>query len=133
MTKFGVTAFSEALRQGGAARRHPRHRRRAGYVETELQGHNTNPVVLHTMEKMRPIVRAAAGRDIAAIVYALATRTSTSRGARRAAGRSTLVRTTGAKSCVAGCRAWSDGRLHDPLVRTHAPRVPRRQPRADGY
>lgn len=74
MTKFGVTAFSEALRQEAL---HANIRVTAiepGYVETELQGHNTNPVVVETMEKMRAqIGEPLQSEDIAhAIVYALA-------------------------------------------------------------
>jgi len=43
-----------------------------GFVETELQGHNTHPIVLDEIEKMRERVgKALEAADIAnAIVYA---------------------------------------------------------------
>jgi clavulanate-9-aldehyde reducatase len=73
LTKFGVGAFSEALRQevSGAGIRttviEP------GFVDTELQGHNENPAVREGIEKMResmPDVLQA--EDIAgAILYAV--------------------------------------------------------------
>jgi clavulanate-9-aldehyde reducatase len=53
MTKFGVHAFSEALRQEAL---HAGIRVTVvapGFVETELQGHNVNPVVLQTLERSR--------------------------------------------------------------------------------
>jgi NADP-dependent 3-hydroxy acid dehydrogenase YdfG len=53
MTKFGVHAFSEALRQEAL---HANIRVTVvapGFVETELQGHNTNPVVVQAMERSR--------------------------------------------------------------------------------
>src|SRR5215212_1229125 len=53
MTKFGVTAFSEALRQEAA---HVNVRVTCvepGFVETELIGHNTNPMVVDAADKMR--------------------------------------------------------------------------------
>ena len=51
MTKWGVTGFSEALRQEGV---HVNVRVTCvepGFVDTELQGHNTNPMVVKAMEK----------------------------------------------------------------------------------
>ena len=73
LTKFGVCAFSEALRQEAL-----RHDVRVtliepGYVDTELQGHNTNPLVVRAMESTRKqIGDILRSEDIAnAIVYAL--------------------------------------------------------------
>jgi clavulanate-9-aldehyde reducatase len=53
MTKFGVHAFSEALRQEAL---HVGVRVTVvapGFVETELQGHNRNPVVQQSMARSR--------------------------------------------------------------------------------
>jgi NADP-dependent 3-hydroxy acid dehydrogenase YdfG len=53
MTKFGVHAFSEALRQETL---HAGVRVTVvapGFVETELQGHNTDPLVLKAMARSR--------------------------------------------------------------------------------
>jgi len=53
MTKFGVHAFSEALRQEAL---HSKVRVTVvapGFVETELQGHNKNPLVQQGVTKMR--------------------------------------------------------------------------------
>jgi clavulanate-9-aldehyde reducatase len=73
MTKFGVGAFSEALRQeiSGAGIRttiiEP------GFVDTELQGHNENPAVREGIEKMRESMpEVLEAEDIAAgILYAV--------------------------------------------------------------
>ena len=72
LTKFGVTAFSEALRQEAL-----HHNIRVtcvepGFVETELQGHNAPPV-LQTIERLRErIPRVLASGDVAqAILFAL--------------------------------------------------------------
>ena len=51
MTKFGVHAFSEALRCEQAACGYPVTTVAPGFVETELQGHNTNPLVQQAMAK----------------------------------------------------------------------------------
>jgi len=72
-TKFGVTGFSEALRQEAM---HSNVRVicvEPGYVETELQGHNQNPVVQQGIEKMREkIGDVLHSEDIAgAILYAV--------------------------------------------------------------
>ena len=74
MTKFGVTGFSEALRQEALHAGVRVTVVEPGYVETELQGHNTNPVVVETMEKMREqIGQPLQADDIAqAIAYAIA-------------------------------------------------------------
>ena len=73
MTKFGVTAFSEAIRQEGA---HVNVRVTCvepGFVETELMDHNKNPMVLEAAEKMRDqIGKVLDSDDIAqAILYAV--------------------------------------------------------------
>jgi clavulanate-9-aldehyde reducatase len=53
MTKFGVHAFSEALRQEALHANVRVTTVAPGFVETELQGHNTNPLVRRTMERSR--------------------------------------------------------------------------------
>jgi NADP-dependent 3-hydroxy acid dehydrogenase YdfG len=73
MTKWGVTGFSEALRQEGL---HVNVRVTCiepGFVETELQGHNTNPMVVDATKKMREqIGKVLEARDIAeAVLYAV--------------------------------------------------------------
>ncbi len=74
LTKWGVTAFSEALRQEGAHIGVRVTCVEPGFVDTELQGHNKNPMVLEQIEKMREQTgKVLEGADIAnAIVYALA-------------------------------------------------------------
>ena len=72
MTKWGVVGYSESLRQEGAMIGVRVTLIEPGYVETELQGHNKNPIVIERMEKEREkmgeVLKAA---DIAnAIVYA---------------------------------------------------------------
>jgi len=73
MTKFGVTAFSEALRQEAA---HVNVRVTCvepGFVETELVSHNKNQMVVDAADKMRDeIGKVLESRDIAeAILYAV--------------------------------------------------------------
>jgi clavulanate-9-aldehyde reducatase len=73
MTKFGVHAFSEALRQEAL---HAGVRVTVvapGFVETELQGHNTDPVVVRAMSRSREqIGEVLKPEDIAeAIVHAV--------------------------------------------------------------
>jgi len=73
MTKWGVTGFSEALRQEGI---HVNVRVTCiepGFVETELQGHNTNPMVVDATRKMvEQIGKVLEAGDIAqAILYAV--------------------------------------------------------------
>jgi NADP-dependent 3-hydroxy acid dehydrogenase YdfG len=74
MTKFGVVAFSEGLRQEVLHANVRVTCVEPGYVETELQGHNEHPMVVEAIEKMKKdlgddVLKAA---DIAdAIVYAL--------------------------------------------------------------
>ncbi|HEU0024216.1 MAG TPA: SDR family NAD(P)-dependent oxidoreductase [Thermoleophilaceae bacterium] len=53
MTKFGVHAFSEALRQEALHSGVRVTIVAPGFVETELQGHNTNPLVQQGVERMR--------------------------------------------------------------------------------
>src|SRR5947199_3406395 len=73
LTKFGVGAFSEALRQevSGAGIRttviEP------GFVDTELQGHNEHPAVREGIEKMRESLPEVlqAGDIAAGILYAV--------------------------------------------------------------
>jgi NADP-dependent 3-hydroxy acid dehydrogenase YdfG len=74
MTKFGVTGFSEALRQEALHAGIRVTVIEPGFVETELQGHNTNPVVVQSIDKMQEqIGDLLQADDIAqAIVYALA-------------------------------------------------------------
>jgi NADP-dependent 3-hydroxy acid dehydrogenase YdfG len=72
MTKWGVTAFSEALRQEALHARIRVTCIEPGFVETELQGHN-DPAVRERIESMRErigeILRA---EDIAnVILYAV--------------------------------------------------------------
>jgi NADP-dependent 3-hydroxy acid dehydrogenase YdfG len=75
VTKWGVVAFSEALRQEAALSGSGVRVSciEPGFVETELQGHNTNPMVVEATEKMRDqIGKVLVSDDIArAIVYAV--------------------------------------------------------------
>jgi NADP-dependent 3-hydroxy acid dehydrogenase YdfG len=73
LTKFGVTAFSEALRQEVLYSNIRVTCVEPGFVETELQGQNKNPVVLQGVEKMREqIGQVLTADDIAdAILYAV--------------------------------------------------------------
>jgi NADP-dependent 3-hydroxy acid dehydrogenase YdfG len=74
MTKWGVVGYSESLRQEGAHIGVRVTCVEPGFVETELQGHNTNPMVLDQLEKMRESTgKALEAVDIAnAIVFAAA-------------------------------------------------------------
>jgi clavulanate-9-aldehyde reducatase len=75
MTKFGVAAFSEALRQEALHANVRVTCVEPGFVETELQGHNKSEVVQRGFEKMRDQVGeggALQAEDIAeAIVHAV--------------------------------------------------------------
>ncbi len=72
MTKWGVVGFSESLRQEGTHIGVRVTCIEPGFVETELQGHNTNPIVVEQIEKMRQSTEVLEARDIAnAVVYAL--------------------------------------------------------------
>jgi clavulanate-9-aldehyde reducatase len=73
MTKWGVVAFSEALRQEALHANVRVTCVEPGFVETELQGHNQNPVVVEQIEKMQErIGDLLQAEDIAdAIVHAV--------------------------------------------------------------
>ncbi len=73
MTKFGVHAFSEALRQEALHQGVRVTVVAPGMVDTELQGHNTDPLVQQAMAKSREqIGEALQPEDIAdAIVHAV--------------------------------------------------------------
>ena len=73
MTKFGVHAFSEALRQEALHSGIRVTTVAPGFVETELQGHNRNPVVQQALARSRErIGDVLAPGDIAeAIVHAV--------------------------------------------------------------
>ena len=74
MTKWGVVGFSEALRQEGTHIGVRVTCIEPGFVETELQGHNTNPMVVEATEKFRESIGTVLeASDIAeAILFALA-------------------------------------------------------------
>jgi NADP-dependent 3-hydroxy acid dehydrogenase YdfG len=71
MTKFGVVAFTEALRQEALHADIRVSVVEPGFVDTELQGHNTHPMVVEQTDKMREkIGKVLEPDDIArAIVY----------------------------------------------------------------
>jgi clavulanate-9-aldehyde reducatase len=73
MTKWGVVAFSEALRQEVLHANVRVTCVEPGFVETELQGHNQNPVVVEQIEKMQErIGDLLQAKDIAdAVLYAV--------------------------------------------------------------
>lgn len=73
MTKFGVHGFSEALRQEALHSGIRVTTVAPGFVETELQGHNRNPVVRQSMNKAREqIGEVLSAGDIAdAVLYAV--------------------------------------------------------------
>ncbi len=73
LTKWGVTGFSEALRQEALHSGVRVTCVEPGFVDTELQGHNENPVVKDAIEKMRErIGDLLAAEDVAdAIAYAV--------------------------------------------------------------
>jgi clavulanate-9-aldehyde reducatase len=74
MTKFGVVAFSEALRQEVLHANVRVTCVEPGFVDTELQGHNEHPLVVEAIEKMRKDLgdEVLAAADIGdAIVYAV--------------------------------------------------------------
>ena len=75
MTKWGVVGYSEALRQEALHIGVRVTLIEPGFVETELQSHNTNPIVVEQLDKMRDSLGddALKAEDIAnAIVYATA-------------------------------------------------------------
>lgn len=73
LTKWGVVAFSESLRQEGLHSNVRVSCVEPGFVDTELQGHNTNPMVVEATKQMRDqIGEVLEAEDIArAIVYAV--------------------------------------------------------------
>ena len=73
MTKFGVHAFSEALRQEALHAGIRVTTVAPGFVDTELQGHNTNPLVRRATERAREqIGEVLSAEDIAeAILHAV--------------------------------------------------------------
>jgi clavulanate-9-aldehyde reducatase len=73
MTKFGVHAFSEALRQEALHAAIRVTTVAPGFVDTELQGHNTNPLVRRATERAREqIGEVLKAEDIAdAILHAV--------------------------------------------------------------
>ena len=73
LTKFGVGAFSEALRQEMVSARVRVTLIEPGFVDTELQDHNELPVVREAIESMRAeIGDILSADDIAnAILYAV--------------------------------------------------------------
>ena len=72
LTKFGVVAFSEALRQECSHINVRVTCVEPGFVETELQGHNQNPMIVERIEKERQKLDPLQSEDIAnAIVYGL--------------------------------------------------------------
>ena len=73
MTKWGVTGFSEGLRQEALHAGVRVTCLEPGYVDTELQGHNDNPVVVDAMNKeMDKIGEVLSADDMAnAILFAL--------------------------------------------------------------
>jgi NADP-dependent 3-hydroxy acid dehydrogenase YdfG len=73
MTKWGVVAYSESLRQEGLHINVRVTCVEPGFVATELQGHNTNPMVVEQIEKMRDSMEQVLDADdiARAIVYAV--------------------------------------------------------------
>jgi clavulanate-9-aldehyde reducatase len=69
LTKWGVNGFSEALRQEALHSGIRVTLVEPGHVETELQGHNTNPVVVEEIKKFRDqIGEPLEAEDIAAAI-----------------------------------------------------------------
>jgi len=73
MTKWGVTGFSEALRQEALHSNIRVTCVEPGFVDTELQAHNRDPVVVEAIEKNRDqIGEVLTAEDVAqAILYAV--------------------------------------------------------------
>ena len=73
MTKWGVTGFSEGLRQEALHAGVRVTCLEPGYVDTELQGHNENPVVVEAIAKeTKQIGQVLTSDDMAAtILFAL--------------------------------------------------------------
>ena len=74
MTKWGVVGYSESLRQEGAHIGVRVTCVEPGFVDTELQGHNENPMVVERIKQIKEDTgKVLESADIAnAIVYALA-------------------------------------------------------------
>ena len=74
MTKWGVTGFSEALRQEAMNSGIRVTCVEPGFVDTELQGHNEHPTIVDATKKMRDdIGKVLEADDIASgILYAVA-------------------------------------------------------------
>jgi NADP-dependent 3-hydroxy acid dehydrogenase YdfG len=74
MTKWGVTGFSEALRQEALNSNIRVTCVEPGFVDTELQGHNEHPTVQENVEKMRNEIGTVLEADDIArgILYAVA-------------------------------------------------------------
>jgi clavulanate-9-aldehyde reducatase len=90
LTKWGVNGFSEALRQEALHSGIRVTVVEPGFVATELQGHNKNPIVVEAIEKMREQTGEVLEADdiAAAILYAVSQ-------PRRASVNEILVRPTG--------------------------------------
>ena len=74
-TKWGVGAFSEALRQEALHAGVRVTIIEPGFVDTELQGHNKNPLVVETMEKRKAeIGEILQATDIAELIAFSVTR-----------------------------------------------------------
>jgi len=73
MTKWGVVGYSESLRQEGGHIGVRVTVIEPGFVDTELQGHNQNPIVVEQIERMRSTLpKVLEPDDIArSIVYAV--------------------------------------------------------------
>jgi NADP-dependent 3-hydroxy acid dehydrogenase YdfG len=73
MTKWGVTGFSDALRQEGMYSKVRVTCLEPGFVDTELQGHNENPMVVDALARAREETgHVLAAEDMAAaILYAV--------------------------------------------------------------
>ena len=73
LTKWGVVGFSEGLRQEALHANVRVTIIEPGFVETELQGHNSsNPIVMEAIDKMREQMDPLQASDIAdAIAFAL--------------------------------------------------------------
>jgi clavulanate-9-aldehyde reducatase len=73
MTKWGVVGYSESLRQEGGHIGVRVTVIEPGFVDTELQGHNENPIVVEQIERMRnTLPKVLQPDDIArSIIYAV--------------------------------------------------------------
>jgi NADP-dependent 3-hydroxy acid dehydrogenase YdfG len=72
LTKWGVGAFSESLRQECSNYNVRVTIIEPGYVDTELQGHNENPLVLDAMEKSKAQIGDVLQADDIALAIAWA-------------------------------------------------------------